>query len=119
MRTFLEFFNITNAITTPNTRVKHQANNAGPKPDDKHQNLVARRHGADGAKLDPIIDNIVKNKRFGKWTIVPANAKRILNKYGITHTENKSYSKAIKQTGIYINYDVTTKKFTISRNRPK
>lgn len=100
---------------TPNTRVHHQK--TGPRPITRqHQNLVARRYGIDGKKDDPIIDNIVKNKKIGIWPITSASGKRILSTYGIKH-QTKDYLKAIKNTGIDIKFDSQKNKFYLIKNK--
>jgi hypothetical protein len=114
MENFSKFFNIAKERSTPNTRKHHQVLARGINR--KHQNQVARCYGYEGKKDNQLIDNIVKNKRNGKWNIGAAQAKEILNTYGIKHTEGKDYSKAINRTGININYDANTKLFTLSKN---
>ena len=98
---------------TPNTRKHHQNPIRGTTR--KHQNQVARFYGSAGKKDDPLVDNIVKNNKKGKWNINGAAAQRLLKTYGIRHTPDKNYSKAINRTGININYNANTKLFTLSK----
>lgn len=114
MDNFSTFFNIAKEKATPNTRKHHQ--NLARGTDRKHQNQVARCYGYEGKKDHSLIDNIVKNKRNGKWNINAVQAQEILNTYGIKHLADKNYSKAINRTGININYDANTKLFSLNRN---
>jgi hypothetical protein len=114
MDNFSTFFNIAKEKATPNTRKHHQ--NLARGMNRKHHNQVARCYGHEGRKEHQLIDSIVKNKKNGKWNINPVQAKEILNAYGIKHIEDKNYSKAINRTGININYDATSKLFTLTRN---
>ena len=113
MKNFEDFFNASKERFTPNTRVHHQ--NPMRSITRKHQNQVARSHGFERQKEDPIINNIVKFQKKGNWVLNPTDAFRILKTYGINHVANKNYSKSINRTGIDINYNSSTKKFTLSR----
>jgi hypothetical protein len=118
MKNFQDFFNASKDNPskerfTPNTRVHHQ--NAMRSVNRKHQNQVARSHGFERKKDDPIVDSIVKYNKKGSWVLSNVDANRILKTYGINHTPNKRYSKSINRTGIIINFNNSTNKFTLSR----
>jgi hypothetical protein len=113
MDNFSKFFDLAKQRATPNTRVHHQ--NPMRSITRKHQNQVARRYGYEAKKDDPVIDNIVKNKKYGKWNIGGAAAQRILKTYGIKHIAGKNYTKAINKTGININFDAQKNLFNLSR----
>jgi len=103
MENFKNYFNAKKP--TENSRVHHQ--NLFRSPTRKHQNQVARRYGFEGKKDHPLIDRLVKNDSVGKWPLNTLNAtgpNGILKTYGIVHTPNEPYSKAIKQTGISVHY---------------
>jgi hypothetical protein len=114
MKSFYDFFNSSKERFTPNTRTHHQ--NAMRSINRKHQNQVARSHGHERQKEDPIINNIVKYNKKGVWPLNVSDANRILKTYGINHIPNKNYRKSINRTGIDIAYNNATKKFTLSRN---
>lgn len=114
MENFSKFFNASKERFTPNTRKHHQ--NPIRSTNRKHQNQVARFYGSAGQKDDPVIDNIVKNNKKGRWNVNAPSAHRILKTYRINHIPDKSYTKAINKTGISINYDANTKLFTLSKN---
>lgn len=103
MENFKNYFNV--AKPTENSRVHHH--NLFRSPTRKHQNQVARRYGYEGKKDHPVIDRLVKNNLIGKWALSNIDAlspNGIIKTYGLTHTPDEPYSKAIKQTGITVHY---------------
>jgi len=126
MDSFKKYFNI--AKPTENSRQQHQ--NLLRSPIRKHQNQVGYVHGYKGKKEDPIIDNIVKNEKYGFWNISYDAGLRLARTYGLTHDPKRKYSKAIKQTGIILSYYPPAKaeneeeqagkgKFYVSRSEKK
>jgi hypothetical protein len=102
--------------STPHTR-EHQQNPMRSM-NRKHLNQVP--YSKSQQALDPLIDNIIKNDKYGKWpNISYYTGKRLAKTYHITHIDDKSYSKDINKTGIILSYNPQTKKFTLERIKKK
>jgi hypothetical protein len=118
MESFSQFFK----TSTPNTRAQHQ--NPIRSLNRKHQNQVAYKYGYKGQKEDPFINNIIKYKKYGNWTISPIDGQRIATTYRIKHNPLKPYSKSINKTGITLNFTPAKEegrkgKFSLFRPKPK
>lgn len=85
----------------------------------KHLNQVPYSKGQQAQ--DPLVDNIIKNDKYGKWpNIGYATGKRLAKTYHITHTDDKAYSnKSLNKTGITLSYNPELKRFTLERLKKK
>lgn len=77
----------------------------------KKQNFKAQ---GPAPKINPLIDNLIKNNSKGTFIKNKIIALQILKDYNIHHTESK-YTKALKNTGYYIKYnpEIEENKWTI------
>ena len=127
MENFKKYFNAVKP--TENSRVHHH--NLFRSQTRKHQNQVAHRYGYKGKKDHPLVDRLVKGNLIGKWGLNKLDATGptgILKTYGMVHTPDQPYSKAVKQTGIVVHYTPSEEKpegneeregtFFISRKKP-
>ena len=128
MENFRKYFNT--AKPTENSRVHHH--NLFRSPTRKHQNQVANKYGYKGDKDHSVVDRLVRNNLIGRWTLNNLDAtgpNGILKTYGLVHTPDEPYSKAIKQSGIVVHYIPSEESpqeneeregsFFISRQKPK
>lgn len=67
----------------------------------KHQNFRAQ---GPKPKINPIVDNLIKNKSTGKILKNKFLALSLLRDYNIKHI-NVPYTKALKNTGYWIKYN--------------
>ena len=68
---------------------------------------VANKYGYKGDKDHSVVDRLVRNNLIGRWTLNNLDAtgpNGILKTYGLVHTPDEPYSKAIKQSGIVVHY---------------